>query len=467
VNFLEEGRDDCMNLLHETFSSYKDFTKCLVQYSGPRNSKDSRLIRSIIGLGNPHWTSRNDRRQLLLTHATSMVEDNSTIYTQEQLSDFLKYWELLSWVSLDSFKANLLNLSNENFHDVPPDVESFEAPLVEVFNELDDICVEANKVRTNIPSVTKENERRGDDSRVIELVDSGPHILAKMDSISLSIENWKSVQNMLPEAWKWDVEYHTSHSDLFERVGSWTCTPLEPDEPSIYPLTIAETPLVLPVEYQWPPSDGVTPPPDPHPAAPIDCRAKLSSDLVRDILLTFEGSIGFYILINGLLQILVPDDFDTAWASSHLPHKYGGLKVCYIEQTLEPTMLPSTTETGTSRSHSTSLGTPSDTANSFRSTHPPGRPLVRGFSLKLNDSIEARPLSNHRREKYAGRIGLQVMREGDPFVVMSTHIITEAILAKSHRDAMLGRGRSDRLQKLSGEWNDHTEIYARDRKVST
>ncbi|KAI4960760.1 hypothetical protein J4E86_002385 [Alternaria arbusti] len=90
---------------------------------------------------------------------------------------------------------------------------------------------------------------------------------------------------------------------------------------------------------------GLAPPPDPRPAAPLDCHAEISLDVVRDIFLTFEGSIGLYILVNGLLQIIVPDNFDTEWASSHLPHKYGGLKVCYIERTLEPTMLSKTTET--------------------------------------------------------------------------------------------------------------------------
>jgi hypothetical protein len=90
-------------------------------------------------------------------------------------------------------------------------------------------------------------------------------------------------------------------------------------------------PVVLPVKHQWPPIGGVSPPPDPRPSEPIDCRAEISLATARDIFLTFEGSIGFYLLINALLQIIVPNNFNTTWASSHLPHKYGGLKVWYCQ----------------------------------------------------------------------------------------------------------------------------------------
>jgi hypothetical protein len=106
--------------------------------------------------------------------------------------------------------------------------------------------------------------------------------------------DWTLVQSQLPEDWMWDVEYQS---------GCWSCTPLEPDTPKHYPLTIASAPVVLPVEYQWPPIGGVNPPPDPRPSAPIDPWNELSLDTVRDLFLTFEGSVGFYVLISGLLQI--------------------------------------------------------------------------------------------------------------------------------------------------------------------
>jgi hypothetical protein len=261
----------------------------------------------------------------------------------------------------------------------------------------------------------------------------------------------KAVQDLLPECWRWDVEY---------QMGCWTCTPLEPDIPKRYPLTIGCAPVVLPVEYQWPPMGGVNPPPDPRPSAPIDCRAELPLEVVRDLFLTFEGSIGFYLLISGLLQIIVSEDFDTTWASSHLPHKYGGLKVCYIPQTLEGTMLPSTTET--TKAQPVLNQQNSSLSSIFRQSRP-----STGSSnpaLKLNDFIEARPKANHRKEKYSGRIGLKVVKGGDPYLVMSTHIITEAILAKSHREQLFGRGRG-RFDKLDDDWNEHVDIWAGNEKI--
>jgi hypothetical protein len=294
-----------------------------------------------------------------------------------------------------------------------------------------------------------------------------PHVLMQLRPAPLLTRDWKEVRDLLPQTWKWDVEYHLPHSKLSGGTGSWTCTPLEANEPRMYPLTIAKAPLVLPVEYHWPPSNGVSPPFDPHHGAPIDCSAELSLELVRDIFITFEGIIGFYVLINGLLQVIVPDNFNTKWASSHLPHTFGGLKVCYIERTLEPTMLSSTTQTRGLGSYSTSLEISSHKSGPLWPIRFPPQPLAKSPSLKLNDSIEARPLSNHRKENYAGRVGLKVAREGVQFLVMSTHIITEAILAKSHRDVVLTLWRNDQLKRLKDDWNDHVNICAWDQKVST
>jgi hypothetical protein len=272
-----------------------------------------------------------------------------------------------------------------------------------------------------------------------------PHVFS--DSAKLLQSSWEQVRDLLPNVWKWDVHHNSIYAERNSRHASWTCTPLEPDEPKNYPLSIADAPVVLPVEYQWPPIGGVTPPPDPRPSEPIDCRVELSMPVIRYIFLTFEGSIGFYLLINGLLQIIVPTDFDTTWASSHLPHKYGGLKVCYVEQTLEATVLPSTTHI--SKTSASFLSPSASMTSIFRPTRPAAASLAP--SLKLNDFIEARPRAHHRKDKYSGRIGLKVAKEGDPYVLMSTHVITEAILAQSHRDVVFGRNRNDRCEKLEGD----------------
>lgn len=262
---------------------------------------------------------------------------------------------------------------------------------------------------------------------------------------------WRQVQDNLPDSYKWDTEYVTTHSESGNGHGCWTCTPLQVDEPKQIPLTIAGAAVVLPVDHQWPPMGGVNPPPDPRPSALIDCRSEMSLDVIRDLFLTFEGSVGFYVLVNGLLQIIVSDDFDTSWASSHLPHKFGGLKVCYIKNTMEPTML------------SSNVATTSRTAPS--STHSQGSRLLNVFrqsqstqSLQLNDSIEARVALSSG--KFSGRIGLKVSKAGQTYLVMSSHVITEAILGRS----FLGLNR-DPLRRLREDWNNHAEIWAGNMKV--
>jgi hypothetical protein len=134
------------------------------------------------------------------------------------------------------------------------------------------------------------------------------HILEK-SSGDLSMD-WEIIRDKVPDFWKWDIKYQTTHSEDDTTYGCWTCTPLESDEPKLYPLTIASAPVILPVDHQWPPAAGLNPPPDPRPSTPIDCRKELPLDVIRDLFLTFEGSVGFYVLISGLIQVIVPDDFD-------------------------------------------------------------------------------------------------------------------------------------------------------------
>jgi len=287
--------------------------------------------------------------------------------------------------------------------------------------------------------------------------------------------DWKKVQTQLPESWMWDVDYHnTSTSSENAPIGCWTCTPIDNDIPKSFPLTIAGMPVVLPVEHTWPPMSGVNPPPDPRPSAPIDCMTALPLEVIRDLFLTFAGGLGFYVLLNGVLQIIVDEEFNMEWATSHLPHKYGGLKICYIRQTMEPTMTPTTgmlvskTETIKSRSSQlssaqSSLSGQSSTNSFFRPSS--GRhPSLLVSQLQLNDFIEARAKSSHKKDKFAGRIGARVMKNGEPYLVMSSHVITDAILAKSHRPTIFGRNR-DRVEKLDGDWNEQVEIWAGNEKV--
>ncbi|PSN66423.1 hypothetical protein BS50DRAFT_635541 [Corynespora cassiicola Philippines] len=263
-------------------------------------------------------------------------------------------------------------------------------------------------------------------------------------------DNWEAIRSCLPESWMWDVEYSDS---------CWTYVSTEPDEPIQLPLTIAGQPLVLPVEYRWPPMAGVVPPPDPRPSMPIDCKTELSLEIIRDILITFKGSIGFYMLINGLLQIIIPIDFDTVWASSHLPHKYGGLKICYIPQDREPTMFTNRTKASSSTAQDITQSSPP--SERLKLTKEGNKPIAK--PLRLNDFIEARPKSSFMKERFSGRIGLRVVKNSESYLLMSTHVITEAILSKSLVSSVLRRGH--RFEKLDEDWNKHVAIWAGNEKI--
>ncbi|KAF2751324.1 hypothetical protein M011DRAFT_473818 [Sporormia fimetaria CBS 119925] len=307
----------------------------------------------------------------------------------------------------------------------------------------------------------------------------------------------KNVRDQLPEYWKWDIEYlaPVTFASKSANPGCWTYIPTE-DSSIVAPLTIEGAPVVVPVEYRWPPVGGLNPPPDPRPSSPIDCTAKLGADTIQDIFLRFDGITGFYLLKNGLIQFVVSEEFDIEHASSHLPHKYGGLRVCYVRQSMEPTMLATVRPSGntTLEESSTKVGNQMSRASSHTA------PITTQV-LKINDIIEARPKHTFWGEKFQGKIGLKVAKEDQAFLVMSTHVITEAILGKHKRgwpsfssrsepkkDAEIWAGtskvgsailakhkrkwssifrRSEAVEKLKENWNDHVEIWAGNSKVGT
>ncbi|KAF1933297.1 uncharacterized protein M421DRAFT_395241, partial [Didymella exigua CBS 183.55] len=232
----------------------------------------------------------------------------------------------------------------------------------------------------------------------------------------------------LPEGWKWDVRFHP-HSKV---SGSWTCRPLDDNEPPSFPLTITGAPAVLPVDYRWPPKGGVNPPSDPRSSNPIDCRAEISVDIVQDILLTFEGCVGFYLLINGPLQIIVPEEFDTAVSFAYTPH------VRRTEGLLHK--LDSEAKDFPTRTQSPQTNPPINVRSML--------------TLSINDAISASGKKQKRR--FEGRIGPKVVKDGDPCLVMSFHVITGAISARTLPIKSL----DPRLERPKDSWKEQVEIIA-------
>ncbi|KAF3932404.1 hypothetical protein ABW19_dt0207967 [Dactylella cylindrospora] len=131
--------------------------------------------------------------------------------------------------------------------------------------------------------------------------------------------------------------------------GCWTYAATGVTQTSEVPLTIDGLPVVIPVPYRYAPLAGGVLSPSTHDPRPerIDPSQPPSEEIVQDIFSTFGGCLGFYILINGFLQIVVPYDFefeDPSTDTTYIPTTFGGLKVSYVFPNLVPTADTSTTE---------------------------------------------------------------------------------------------------------------------------
>ncbi len=79
------------------------------------------------------------------------------------------------------------------------------------------------------------------------------------------------------------------------------------------PLRISDIPVVIPVESQYPLVGIARAASDPHPRF-IDPGISIADETIKELFTVYEEAIGFYLLINGRLQIIVPDDFDFEYA---------------------------------------------------------------------------------------------------------------------------------------------------------
>jgi hypothetical protein len=279
--------------------------------------------------------------------------------------------------------------------------------------------------------------------------------------------NWKQVVQLLPERLRWDTGFK-SHG---VQSSCWTFTPSTDVSTADVPLTFAGAPVVIPVDYQYPLMGLVAPPPDPYPQA-IDPGAALEISTIVAIFQTFEPSLGFFLLLNGMLQITVSDDFDYEWASSHRPNLFGGLKVCYIGESSIPTGKPV-------ENHS--LGdaslAPSQSGRSTESKLPLLQALrflkapqtqsmhgVGASSLKLDRLVDARLKESKNKARYAGKIGVKTCHKGMIYLTMSSHVITSALSA-TEEGKFYRRWLNSSQSRLDSDWFHKVDIYSNDMKV--
>lgn len=213
--------------------------------------------------------------------------------------------------------------------------------------------------------------------------------------------------------------------------------------------------MVIPVEYRYPAGAFTIPPPDPR-LHFIDPSIEIDEDTVNDIFRVFDDVLGFYLLINGMLQFIVPDDFDIQHALSHRPNRFGGARISYIPETMAPTaesreggssstpveqpssIVPPKTRKGFDMMQpagSTQLPIQPHTTR-ISGTNPTHRPGHGGspMDLKVGSMVEARVEGAKRTERFQGKIGLMAEANERYYLVVSSHVLTQALAAaKSDR----------------------------------
>ncbi|KAH7464059.1 hypothetical protein FOMA001_g17848 [Fusarium oxysporum f. sp. matthiolae] len=295
-------------------------------------------------------------------------------------------------------------------------------------NAAGQVDIDSESRRTTVATPTAQAEMSILNSikrRRISETEEEPHILRDQAG-ALSIYNWKELLPLLPESLRWGLEY----SKPSDSSGCWTFTPME-NLPSVQvPLTIARAPVVVPVEYRYPLIAPVAPPPDPHPV-PICPFKALQGHTIEMIFSTFTDTMGFYLLINGFLQILVPSDFDFTDALSHKPNTFGGLKVSYIPLSVAPTAQLG--DAGSSfltrlRGRMGLASSPQET--SLTSTSGPALGAAEDrFQLKIGMDLQVRVKGSRSLKKYQGKLGVMTKWNSKSYVTISTHVITKALAA--------------------------------------
>lgn len=141
---------------------------------------------------------------------------------------------------------------------------------------------------------------------------------------AISEHTWKQVAQLLPDSLRLSLQFNNLQHGF-----CWTFTPNAAFEVASIPLTIAGIPVVVPLKYRYPIHAPSGVPPDPFPQR-IDPSVMVDDSVIDQVFNTFSHVLGFYILINGFIQLLIPEEFNLANALHTFPSRFGGLKVSYV-----------------------------------------------------------------------------------------------------------------------------------------
>lgn len=255
-------------------------------------------------------------------------------------------------------------------------------------------------------------------------------------AINKSIYPWTTLSTQLPDDLQDDIEFNDNGQDL----STWTCTPSTNVIPDEIPLRIDGHPVVIPVEYEYPLTGILSPPPDPHPFF-ISPSYQLSEEDIQHVFSTFPTCVGFYLLINGVLQVLMPDGFDYEQGVPGFPSEFGGLKVSLVPETVCPTAgeasesTPTTTATSTrtrferifgqSSSQSTVVGSAGAIASA-------GNPSATIPVVSVGCAIRAIVPGSKSKQRFEGKTGVAITPRDDDskkYITIPTHLLTDAVVA--------------------------------------
>lgn len=253
---------------------------------------------------------------------------------------------------------------------------------------------------------------------------------ASQDDYPLNVSQTSHIASgQIPDEVLNELEFN----DRGQESSSWTC---EPSSPIEMPLAIDGHPVVIPVEYRYPLLGMFSPPPDPHPLF-ISSTTPILDEDAHCIFATFPGCLGFYLLVNGMLQVIMPETFNYGAGLPSLPSEFGGLRVSLTPESVCPTVgeassassapTPTTTRLkrmfgkGTAQS---SKSTAYTKINGQRFASPAkGTRVIPGWAIRATFP------GSKSKERFEGKIGISVAPRDDSsnrYVTVPTHLLTGA-----------------------------------------
>ncbi|KAK5662110.1 hypothetical protein OQA88_8015 [Cercophora sp. LCS_1] len=248
------------------------------------------------------------------------------------------------------------------------------------------------------------------------------------DTFSKSAPSDATSYTQLPDETQGDLKIEKVHG--FGLCWTFPCLGVASEEEM--PLNLDGIPVVIPVRSRYPLMSLASPPPDPFPHKISPIQDVPEEDAVK-ILGLFSEAIGFYILINGSIQVIMPDDFDFEEGLSRLPCEVGGLKVSFIRQSVYPTAgFEASSSIDSSDASMSDLGTSPllNQPNEASVIKTGGANVTARFKCESRSSIGVFMAGRRSTGFHEGKFGVLVQLRyagGQTFATVPTHLLTAAM----------------------------------------